>query len=317
MIKIREQSSTTYPINFLMVDNVDHVTGETGLAPTVTLSKNGATFAGAAGAVSEIGNGWYSLAGNATDRATLGELLIHATATGADPFDIQYAVVSYDPFVDIASILVDTGTAGVVLANDAITSAKYDESTAFPIKSADTGATQIARKGADSDTLETLSDQLDAAEPADVWAYASRTLTQSAASVAAAVAGDNITIIRGDTASIALTDIGSLANYSKIYFTVKNEETDVDTASIVMIEKGDGLKYINGAAAGTSSNGSITIDDEPTGDITIALAAAETLKLTIGAYEYDVQIVRSSGTAVSTLTNGTFIVSSDITRAIE
>lgn len=51
--------------------------------------------------------------------------------------------------------------AGVTLANDAITAAKFDESTAFPVKSADTGATQIARVGADGDTLETLSDQLD------------------------------------------------------------------------------------------------------------------------------------------------------------
>lgn len=50
----------------------------------------------------------------------------------------------------------------VTLADDAITSAKFDESTAFPVKSADTGATQIARVGADSDTLETLSDQMDA-----------------------------------------------------------------------------------------------------------------------------------------------------------
>lgn len=47
------------------------------------------------------------------------------------------------------------------LANDAITSAKYDESTAFPVKSADSGATQIARVGAGGDTLETLSDQMD------------------------------------------------------------------------------------------------------------------------------------------------------------
>lgn len=50
----------------------------------------------------------------------------------------------------------------VNLADDAITSAKFDESTAYPVKSADTGATQVARVGADSDTLETLSDQLDA-----------------------------------------------------------------------------------------------------------------------------------------------------------
>jgi hypothetical protein len=65
-----------------------------------------------------------------------------------------------DVRADVTAILGDTGTDGVVLANDAITSAKYDESTAFPIKSADADATQIARTGADSDTLETLSDEI-------------------------------------------------------------------------------------------------------------------------------------------------------------
>ena len=53
-------------------------------------------------------------------------------------------------------------TAGVGLANAAITAGKFDESTAFPLKSADTGSTAVARTGADSDTLETLSDQIDA-----------------------------------------------------------------------------------------------------------------------------------------------------------
>jgi len=47
------------------------------------------------------------------------------------------------------------------LRADVITAAAFDESTAFPLKSADTGATQIARVGADADTLKTLSDQLD------------------------------------------------------------------------------------------------------------------------------------------------------------
>jgi len=50
------------------------------------------------------------------------------------------------------------------LADDAITSAKFDESTAFPIKADDSGSTYIARTGADGDTLETISDQLDAVE---------------------------------------------------------------------------------------------------------------------------------------------------------
>jgi len=47
------------------------------------------------------------------------------------------------------------------LADDAITSAKFDETTAFPLKSEDSGSTEVARTGADSDTLETLSDQID------------------------------------------------------------------------------------------------------------------------------------------------------------
>jgi hypothetical protein len=42
------------------------------------------------------------------------------------------------------------------LANDAITSAKYDESTAFPLKSADTGATILARWNALTTALTTV-----------------------------------------------------------------------------------------------------------------------------------------------------------------
>lgn len=49
----------------------------------------------------------------------------------------------------------------MTLADDSITAAKFDESTAFPLKAADAGSTYVARTGADSDTLETLSDQID------------------------------------------------------------------------------------------------------------------------------------------------------------
>lgn len=94
----RKQSSTSYPIPLFMVDETDLKTPETGLSPTVNISKNGGAFAAASGAVSEIGGGWYSLAGNATDRNTLGELIIEATATGAAPFRAVYSVVPYDPF---------------------------------------------------------------------------------------------------------------------------------------------------------------------------------------------------------------------------
>src|SRR6185369_4823511 len=97
-MKARQLSTTARPITFLMVDSSDHLTGKTGLSPIVTLSKNGGSFGAAAGAVTEVGNGWYALAGNATDRNTLGDLVIHATAATADDTDDRYEIVAFDPF---------------------------------------------------------------------------------------------------------------------------------------------------------------------------------------------------------------------------
>lgn len=91
------QGQTSEPLPFLMVDETDHITGKTGLSPTVVISKNGASFAAPSGAVSEIGNGWYKVAGNATDTNTLGPILLHATATGADPTDTEFQVVAFNP----------------------------------------------------------------------------------------------------------------------------------------------------------------------------------------------------------------------------
>ena len=92
-----KKSTTAQPLVFLMVDSADHVSPKTGLSPTVTLSKAGGSFASPAGAVTEIGSGWYKVAGNATDSGTLGPLLLHATATGADPTDVMYWVSELDP----------------------------------------------------------------------------------------------------------------------------------------------------------------------------------------------------------------------------
>lgn len=80
-----------------MVANSDHITPVTGLTPTVTLCKNGAAFGAAAGAVTEVANGWYCVAGNATDTNTLGPLVLHATGTAADATDMYFDVVAFDP----------------------------------------------------------------------------------------------------------------------------------------------------------------------------------------------------------------------------
>lgn len=92
------QSTTSQPLLFFMQDSAaSRFAGKTGLTCTVTLSKNGGSFASPAGAVVEVGNGWYAVAGNATDSATLGPLTLYATASGADPCTDVFLVVAYNP----------------------------------------------------------------------------------------------------------------------------------------------------------------------------------------------------------------------------
>lgn len=86
------KDSAAYPLTFLLVDATDHLSGKAGLTPTVVISKAGGAFATPAGTVSEIGRGWYRVAPNAADVDTAGPLLLHATATGADPTDDRFDV---------------------------------------------------------------------------------------------------------------------------------------------------------------------------------------------------------------------------------
>ena len=93
-----QQNDTSHPIDILMVSSTDHVSPLTGATLTVTLSKNGAAFAAAAGAVAEIGSGIYKLTPTAADTGTLGELAVHATATGGDPSDQIRQIVAFNPY---------------------------------------------------------------------------------------------------------------------------------------------------------------------------------------------------------------------------
>lgn len=93
-------------------------------------------------------------------------MTLHGKSATADVVIIPVNWENVVNLTHIAGVAVSTTTAqlGVnvaSLSNDVITSAKFDETTAFPLKAADSGSTYIARTGADSDTLETLSDQID------------------------------------------------------------------------------------------------------------------------------------------------------------
>ena len=153
---------------------------------------------------------------------------------------------------------------------------------------------------------------------ANVWAYATRTLTQAATQIAAIVAGTSLTIHRGDTLALPLSDLADNTGWEKLWFTIKitNKEDDDDALVQVVLSNptasGDGLVWIEGAAA-TAANGSITVLSSTS--VQIDIEAVETAKLTprTGAH-WDIQML--IGDTVTTIAAGRAAITGDISRAV-
>ena len=144
-------------------------------------------------------------------------------------------------------------------------------------------------------------------------------LNASSVTVVSTVKGSTITILRGDTLSAKLSDLGDLTNYVSLDFTVKRNAYQTDDEATVRIRKNasgltDGLLTLNGATPSSADDGSIAITDAAAGDITITLAASCTDDLATGTYAYDVQLIEVGD--VSTLTSGKATVIADVTRAV-
>lgn len=199
-----KNASTVYPLLFLMVQSSDHMTGLVGLTPTVTLRKPGGTFAAPAGAVTEVGNGWYQVAGNATDTNTNGPLILHATGTAADPVDMVFEVVAFNPqsaTVDVGSIATGAVTAAAIAASALngkgdwnIGKTGYALTQAFPTNFS---ALSISAGGL-TDILQAAADK--------AWGTTSRLLT----------AGTNIVLAKG-TGMTGLNDLDEAAAATAVW----------------------------------------------------------------------------------------------------
>lgn len=113
--------STAYPLLFFMYADDGSGAGVTGLSPTVTISKNGGSYNSPAGAVSQVANGLYKVAGNATDTDTKGVIWLKATGTGALPFNYPVATIVFDSKLEqLMSQAVTTSLATAVANNSVI-----------------------------------------------------------------------------------------------------------------------------------------------------------------------------------------------------
>lgn len=158
----------------------DHITGATGKALTVTISKNGGAFAAPAGAVTEVGNGIYAIAASALDADTLGILQIHATGAGCDPYDDRYDVEEAPVSITLAAALAPT--VGTTTGYSLIVSAlrKLNALQSGEVPDADEA----------SDALEMLNDLIDGWALQDFIIYfLLRTVVNLAASTASYTIG--------------------------------------------------------------------------------------------------------------------------------
>lgn len=82
---------STQKVYVKLVGVVDHMTAKTSiLTPTLTLSKNGGTFAALSdGTWAELGGGVYTIQLNATDTDTTGPFVVRVVKSGCDDFFVH------------------------------------------------------------------------------------------------------------------------------------------------------------------------------------------------------------------------------------
>lgn len=285
------------------VDDTDGKTAETGLSiaqADIRLSKNGGAFAqsnNSAGGTHDE-NGYYGIPLDTTDTGTLGRLKLAILKTGALPVFQDFMVVAsqvWDSLFGADRLQVDVQEAASSLTPPtaaANADAVWDEALS--------GHTTSGTAG---DTLSDIRTSLDVVD----------------VTVVSTADGDTINLVRGDTASIDIDDLGNLTGYVSLDFTVKQTTDDTDDAAILRVRKNasglnDGLLRLNGAA-GTAAQGSITIDDLAGGDITIAVSAAAMVSVVpITGMVYDVQLITAS--SVRSLSKGQLNVTPDVLKAV-
>ena len=167
-------------------------------------------------------------------------------------------------------------------------------------------------------TGKTLADASAAGDP---WEAEVRTLTQTAAEVAAVLAGSTLTIQRGDTLSASFTALPTNTGYVSIDLTLKANPADSDDACILRIRKNasglsDGLLRLNGIAPVSpvvAADASITVDSSTS--LTVAIKARASAQLAPNAIlYYDIQYIFATRVQTAAVGNGAIV--QDITQLI-
>jgi hypothetical protein len=250
-----QTATTAQPIVFgPMVSSTDHLAAVTGITPTVTISKAGGSFASPAGAISEVGNGFYKIAGNATDNATVGPLVVHATGTGADSFDDVFTVVAYNPLS-----ATNLGLSALPTANPAASGGLPTTDASNGVKvSVGTGTGQInAASGNVPADLQTIKTQaLTCAAPVTVLA------SVGTASASTAQTGDNFARLGAPAGASHAADIAAVKTDTTKLGTPAGASVSADIAAVKVDSAA--IKVVTDALAAGNTPAVVLASPSPT-----------------------------------------------------
>jgi hypothetical protein len=179
------KQSSSYTRMFFMIDSTDHVSGKTGLTPSVSISKAGGSFASAGGTVSEVSSGWYKIALTSTDTNTLGDLAFQCTATGADPTSFVDQVVAFNPLdSNLGLTNLDAAISSRAPAATALSNTTWTDTKAGYLDTAVSSRAPSATALSNATWTDAKAGYIDAAissrstlTDSGVWSYATRALT--------------------------------------------------------------------------------------------------------------------------------------------
>jgi hypothetical protein len=176
--------------------------------------------------------------------------------------------------------------------------------------------------GAAGRTLTSLGTLLNSI-PQAIWEYARRTLTQTAAQVAAAVAGPELAVTRFCTFENEFEDLTIPATWQVMWLTAKRSKKDRDANAQFMVRvtnggaASDGGQYYNKTAATstTMAYASLTVD-QPGGSVALLIMDEGTALLADGSYHYDIKYLETDGSIHQLAGEADFEIDSSYTQAV-
>ena len=266
-----------------------------------------------------------SIANNAITAASIATNAIDADALAADAVtEIGTGISVSAPTVDDIDTKLTAmhGSGAWTTATGFATPTDVDDSTATVVASIgalnNLSAAQVWSYGSG----RTLTSGA-APSVSDIWNATTRTLTSPTpgSTTPPAVSGTQLAIKKATSFDVTVTGMTIPSNWSKVYWTVKSNTNDVDSAAVLQIVKtngggaGDGLLYLNGAAAtGHASEGSLTVD-QAGGNVTIAITDDYTALINGGTYTSDFKVITSASKSTQ-LAVCPVVVDSAVTLAV-